>query len=62
MSLNGGTLSGNSEYGIKEDGPGNYGVKNMVFTGNGVNYYQLGKTGISTIELNAIPGNGGNQQ
>jgi hypothetical protein len=61
LSLNGGTIGGNAEYGIKEDGPGTYSVKNMVFGTNGVGYYQLGKTGISTSELNAIPGNGGNQ-
>ena len=61
LSLDGGTLNGNSEYGIKEDGSGSYSVKNMVFNNNGVGYYQLGKTGISTTELNAIPGNGGNQ-
>jgi hypothetical protein len=61
LNLNGGTVNGNTEYGIKEDGPGSYGVTNLSFTGNGVNYYQLGKTGISIPELNAIPGNGGNQ-
>jgi len=61
LSLSGGTLSGNAEYGIKEDAPGSYRVTNMVFTNNVVGYYKLGKTGISTSELNAIPGNGGNQ-
>jgi len=61
LNLNGGTLANNSEYGIKEDSFGSYVVRNMVFLNNGVGYYQLGKTGISTTELNAIPGNGGNQ-
>ena len=61
LNLNGGTVSGNSEYGIKEDASGSYVVRNMVFANNGVGYYQLGKTGISTTELNAIPGNGGNR-
>jgi hypothetical protein len=61
VRLDGGTVSGNSEYGIKEEAVGSFIVRNMVFLNNGIGYYQLGKTGISITELNAIAGNGGNR-
>ena len=45
LTLNGGTLNGNAEYGIKEDGPGGYAVTNLSFTNNGVNYYHSARRG-----------------
>jgi hypothetical protein len=61
LNVDGGAIVGNSEYGIKEDVAGDFVVRGMTFSGNGVDYYRAGTTGITIQELNALTGNGGNR-
>ena len=58
----GGTIGPNSEYGIKEDGTGTFNVKNTLFQGNGMNYYQSSFTKLLLEEINKKPGNSGNSE
>ncbi len=61
LALSESALTGNAEYGVKEDEAGIYALVGNAFSGNGVNYYLRGVTQITLDELNALSGNSGNR-
>jgi hypothetical protein len=61
LALTNSAVTGNKEYGVKEDGSGDYMLRYNTFSSNGVDYYRVGVTLITLGELNALSGNEGNR-
>jgi hypothetical protein len=54
LSVTDSSITGNEEYGIKEDGDGSYSIHTTRLDGNGTAYYDRTKTVLTEEELNAL--------
>ena len=54
LSVTDSSITGNEEYGIKEDGDGSYSIHTTRLDGNGTAYYDRIKTVLTEEELNAL--------